>query len=142
MNVNIREAKMKDFEQINELMQDLLGDPIFKRKKVFDEALSSENYIPLVAEVNGDIVGFLDIWHFPDVGHGATLGVIENFIVSERYRKMGIGGKLLEEGVEIAKKQKFHELHVWTEFKNRNAIKMYKKNGFINENLLLEREFR
>ncbi len=41
MNVNIREATMKDFEKINELMQDLLGDTIFERKKVFDEALSS-----------------------------------------------------------------------------------------------------
>lgn len=141
MKVNIREATMNDFEQINELMQDLLGDPIFERKKVFHEALSSENYIPLIAEVSADIAGFLDIWHFPDVGHGAKLGVIENFIVSERYRKMGIGRKLLEESVEIARKQKFHELHVWTEFKNKNAIEMYKKNGFTNENLLLERQF-
>lgn len=141
MKVNIREATMKDFEKINELMQDLLGDPIFERKKVFDEALSSENYIPLVAEVSGDIVGFLDIWYFPDVGHGGTLGIIANFIVTKKYRDMGIGNKLMEESVKMAKKEKFIEFHVWTEFKNENAIKIYKKHGFINESLLLEREF-
>ncbi len=97
--------------------------------------------MPLVAEVYEDIVGFLDILNFPDIGHGATLGIIENFIVLDSHRKMGIGGKLLEESFEIARNQKFHELHVWTEFKNKNAIEMYKKNGFTNENLLLEREF-
>ena len=122
-------------------MQELLGDPIDERKNIFKEALSFKNYIPLVGEVNGNIVGFIDIWHFPDIGHGAKLGIIENFIVSGSHRKMGIGGKLLEESIKIAIKEKLHELHVWTQFKNENAIKMYKKHGFTNENLLLEREF-
>jgi len=141
MNVTVRQATKKDIDQISKLMQELLGDPVFDRKIIFDEAFAQENYMPLVAKVDEIIVGFLDIWYFPDVGHGAKLGIIENFIVSPKYRKMGIGGKLLEEGVKIAKKEKFHELHVWTEFKNENAIKMYKKHGFTNENLLLEREF-
>jgi ribosomal protein S18 acetylase RimI-like enzyme len=141
INVNVRQSTIEDIDQVSELMQELLGDPIFGRENIFKKSLSSKNYIPLVAEINGNIVGFLDIWHFPDVGHGAKLGVIENFIVTERHRKMGVGGKLLEESIKIARKEKFHELHVWTEFKNENAIKMYRKHGFINENLLLEREF-
>lgn len=54
---------------------------------------------------------------------------------------MGIGNKLIEESVKMARKENFIEFHVWTEFKNENAIKIYKKHGFTNESLLLEKEF-
>ena len=141
MKVNIREAAMKDFEQVSELCQELIGNPLDERIIYFKRALSSKNYIPLVVEIEGDIVGFLDIWSFPDVGHGGTLGIIANFIVTKKYRESGIGNKLMEESVKMARKEKFIEFHVWTEFKNENAIKIYKKHGFTNESLLLEKEF-
>lgn len=139
--MEIRKAIKEDFIQISSLMQELLGNPVFERKGYFEEALSSENFEALVAEIDDEVVGYLDIWIFPDVGHGANLGLIVNFIVDERYRKKGIGSKLLEESLRVAEDKKFHEFHVWTGFDNEKAKKVYKKYGFTNESLLLEREF-
>ena len=140
-NIQIRIGTIDDEEQISELMQDLLGNPVAERKVHLEEALISDKYITIVAEFEGTLVGFLDLWSFPDVGHGATLGIIMNFIVREKFRKRGVGGKLLEEANKIAKEMNLHELHVWTDFKNKDAINVYKKHGFTNECLLLEREF-
>lgn len=141
INIQIRRGTIGDEDQISELMQELLGNPVADRKVHLKEALTSERYIPIVAECDGGIMGFLDLWHFPDVGHGAALGIIMNFIVREKFRNRGVGGKLLEEACRIAEELKLHELHVWTDFKNKDAIDVYKKHGFTHECLLLEREF-
>ena len=138
--INIRQARLDDFEQVSVLLQELIQDPLNDRKNFFQNALTSETYVGLVAEKDGEIIGFLDIWHFPDPGHGAVLGIIPSFIVSKNYRKMGIGDRLLEEAVKIAKQRKFREFHVWTENENKIAIDLYKKHGFTNESLVLERE--
>ena len=139
MSVGVRKAVIGDLEQIADLLQELLGEPVAERKSHFENALASNNYIPLVAEVEGKIAGFLDIWYFPDVGHGATLGLIVNFIVADNFRREGIGSMLLSESIKIAKEKRFHELHVWTGFQNKDAISVYKKHGFTNESLLLEK---
>ena len=140
-NIQIRQGTIDDEEQISELMQQLLGNPVADRKVYLKEALTSERYIAIVAENEGIIIGILDLWYFPDVGHGAALGIIMNFIVQEEFRKRGVGGKLFEEANRIAKELKLHELHVWTDFKNKDAIGVYKSHGFVNECLLLEKEF-
>ena len=140
-DVEIKRASEEDIKGINKLMQVLLGDPIKDRKAYFARAMVSDNYSALIAVKVNEIVGFLDMWSFPDVGHGADLGIIMNFIVAEKFRNKGIGSNLLQEAIKLADERELHELHVWTDFKNEAAIKTYKNLGFINECLLLEREF-
>ena len=140
-NVEIKRAAKDDIEKVNDLMQVLLGNPIDERRDYFNRALASDNYIAFIAKKANKIVGFLDMWSFPDVGHGANLGIILNFIVTEKLRNMGIGSSLMREAIKVAEERKFHELHVWTDFKNEAAINTYKNFGFINECLLLEKEF-
>jgi ribosomal-protein-alanine N-acetyltransferase len=95
----------------------------------------------LIAESRDEVVGYIDLLGFPDPGHGARLGIILSFIVSENFRKTGIGDRLLEGAVEEAKKRGFREFHVWTEFENEVAKAIYRKHGFVNESLVLEKEF-
>lgn len=139
--VQIRRAKFDDMEEIEVLLQDLIGDPKEERRKFFIKALSSEDYAGFLAEKNGKIVGYVDLWGFSDPGHGAVLGVIPSFIVSKENRRMGIGDLLLEEAVKEAERRDFKEFHVWTEYENEIAKSIYRKHGFVNESLVLEREF-
>jgi ribosomal protein S18 acetylase RimI-like enzyme len=111
------------------------------RRKFFKRALSSENYAGILAEFEEEVVGYVDLWGFPDPGHGAMLGVILSFIISKDYRGKGIGDMLLGEAVKEAKRRDFKEFHVWTEFENEAAKAIYRKHGFVNESLVLEREF-
>jgi ribosomal protein S18 acetylase RimI-like enzyme len=140
-NIKIRKATLGDIDTIETLLQELIGDPLGDRRIFTIQAFSSEDYIGLIAEMGKEIVGYIDLWGFPDPGHGAMLGIISSFIVSENYRNMGVGDRLLEEAVKEAKKRNFKEFHVWTEFENEAAKAIYRKHGFVNESLVLEREF-
>lgn len=135
----IRKARLKDFDEINSLSNELIGS-FGNRNKIFQRALRNKNYLCLVAELNKKIVGFIDLWAFPDVSHGACLAQIQNLVVTRKFRGMRIGTKLIKEVIKFSKKKKYHELHVWTEKKNKAAIKLYKKVGFKKEQVLLEME--
>jgi ribosomal protein S18 acetylase RimI-like enzyme len=139
-NLLIRKAKMKDFSRINSLSDELIGSPMGNRKRIFQKAMKDKNYLCLVAELNKKIIGFIDMWAFPDVSHGAYLAQIQNLIVSKKFRNKGIGAKLIKEAIKFSKKRKYHELHVWTEKKNKVAVKLYKKLGLKKEHVLLEKE--
>ncbi|UCG70406.1 MAG: GNAT family N-acetyltransferase [Thermoplasmata archaeon] len=139
--LQIRRATLQDMEEIEVLLQELIGNALVDRRKFFIKAFSSENYAGLLAECGKEAVGYVDLWGFPDPGHGAVLGVILNFIVLKDHRKKGIGDRLLEEAVKEAKRRDFKEFHVWTEFENEPAKAIYRKHGFTNESLVLEREF-
>ena len=140
-NIQIREARLDDMEEIEVLLQELIGNPLGKRRQFFIKALSSEDYVGFLAEFEGKTIGYVNLWGFPDPGHGAVLGVILNFIVTKDHRKRGIGDALLDEAVKEAEKRGFKEFHVWTEFENEAAKAIYRKHGFVNESLVLEREF-
>jgi ribosomal protein S18 acetylase RimI-like enzyme len=140
-DVRIRKATLDDIDKIEVLLQELIGDPLGDRRKHSQIAISSEDYVGLLAEWGNEIIGYVDLWGFSDPGHGAKLGIILSFIVSENFRKMGIGNMLLEAAVKVAKDRNFREFHVWTEFQNEAAKTIYRKHGFVNESLVLEREF-
>lgn len=140
MGVKIRKANLRDFNKIDALSEELLGSSVGDRKEMFGRALKIGDYLCLVAEMNKEVVGFIDMWAFPDVSHGAYLAQIQNLIVTERMRGKGIGTRLIEETIEVFRKRKYHELHVWTEKKNRDAIRLYKRLGFRTEQLMLEME--
>jgi len=140
MVVKIRKANLGDINQINSLAEELLGSPVGDREEMFVKALENKNYLCLVAETNGEVVGFIDMWAFPDASHGAYLAQIQNLIVTEKMRGKGIGTRLIEEIIRFFKKKKYHELHVWTEKENRSAVRLYKRLGFRKEQLLLEME--
>jgi ribosomal protein S18 acetylase RimI-like enzyme len=139
--VRVRKASLGDMDKIEVLLQELIGDPLGERRKNFIKALSSEDYMGILAESDGKVMGYVDLWGFPDPGHGAVLGVILNFIITKEHRKKGIGDLLMEEAVKEADKRNFKEFHVWTEFENEAAKAIYRKHGFVNESLVLEREF-
>jgi ribosomal protein S18 acetylase RimI-like enzyme len=140
MDIKIREADLRDFNQIDSLCEELLGSSVGDREEMFRKALENRDYLCLVAEIKEEVVGFTDMWAFPDVSHGAYLAQIQNLVVTEKIRGKGIGTKLVEEMIGFFRKREYHELHVWTEKKNRVAIQLYKRLGFIKEQLLLEME--
>ncbi len=141
MNLKIRKADLRDFNKIDSLSEELLGSSVGDRKEIFGKALENGDYLCLVAEMNKEVVGFIDMWAFPDVSHGAYLAQVQNLVVTERMRGKGIGTRLIEEIIGVFRKRKYHELHVWTEKKNKGAIQFYKRLGFRKEQLMLEMEF-
>ena len=140
MELKIRRANLSNLNQINSLCEELLGRCVGSREEMFLNALENKDYLCLVAEIDKEVVGFIDLWAFPDVAHGAYLAQIQNFVVTKKMRGKGIGTRLLEEILKIFREKEYHELHVWAETDNQAAIRLYKKLGIKNESVLLEME--
>jgi len=112
-----------------------------KRMEILRKALRNPDYELVVAELNGETVGFVDQWIVHDFAHGAKLSYIQNLYITSKHRRKGIGSRLLEEIMRSADNQGVLEIHVVTEFENKPAINLYRKHGFVEESLQLEREF-
>ena len=93
-----------------------------------------------VAEVDEKPAGFIELRVFPDFVEGQPIAIIQNMIVDEDYRKIGIGSGLVRRAIEEAEGRNTIEIHVWTEFDNHHAINFYTGHGFEKSSLLLERE--
>jgi ribosomal protein S18 acetylase RimI-like enzyme len=112
-----------------------------KRVEALRRALKNEDYMLLVAQRDGEIVGFIDQWIIHDFAHGAKLSYIQNLYVAYKDRRSGIGTRLLQEILKGAETEGVMEIHAATEFGDDSAIRLYKKHGLVKESLQLEREF-
>lgn len=135
----IREASGKDIDgMVNVLRTIYLQDENWARKAI-KKLLATEDYVILVAELNGTLVGFVDYYVLPSIWEKWNEATINYLFVHKDYQGRGVGSKLLKEVTKRTDEMGIMELHVGTEMDNKRAIHLYKKHGFTKEYLLLER---
>ena len=113
-----------------------------KRSEVLKRALKNSDYELFVAELEQEIVGFVDRWVIHDFTHGARLSYIHNLYVNSKHRRKGVASKLIQRVMKNAKNMGVSEIHVTTRFDNKSAINLYRKYGLTKEHLQLEKEFK
>lgn len=135
MNVTIRWSNKEDMKDVLKLIKELA---IFEKEP--EAVIINENYLIshgfsthpsfkcLVAEYNSKIVGMALFYPRFSTWKGQTLH-LEDLIVYNNYRNLGIGKKLYNTFLNYAK-----EIHVeraeWVVLDwNINAVKFYKKSG-------------
>ena len=138
--MGVRRAVESDLATIHPLLEQLMPAELERRQAAWANALADDGYAAWIAEVDGEPGGFIDLFLFPDVSHGGTIGLINNLVVDERFRGRGVGGSLLRTAIQYCAERGGSELHVWTAFDNAPAIGLYKGLGFKNRALLLELE--
>ena len=90
-----------------------------------EKELKEENRKYIVAKSDeNEIIGFAGILINYDTVE------LMNIVVRKKYRNQGIGQKLLEEIIKIARKTKLEILNLEVNERNIYAIKLYEKNGF------------
>ncbi len=136
--VDIRRARASDLEAMQAVLEQLMNAQIEQRELMWKEGLNHPGYVAWVAEVDTALVGFVDLFVFPDVAHGFKIGLISNLVVDQNHQGRGLGERLLSEAIRHSKQQGARELHVWTSFDNKRAIGLYRKVGFADRALLLE----
>ena len=141
--IKIRSANEKDLQNLVILAEEFMPREADNKKRVniLKQALRNPNYELLVADLRGEIVGFIDHWIIYDFAHGAKLSYIHNLYVSSKHRRKGIASKLLQEAMKSGENMEVSEIHVTTRFDNKPAINLYKKHGLVKEHLELEKEF-
>jgi len=152
MNIKIRQAKSGDWELLQQL-----NNEVFQNDKDNDPDMDLNwpytdygiNYYKklangtygycLIAEVDKMAVGYIALAK-KDFGYRKSKYVeVENIGVSPEYRSQGIGEKLMNKASFWAKEQGAHRLYVEAFWGNNKAIKYYKKNGFVEIGIELEK---
>ena len=143
-SIKVRPADEKDLRSLVILAEEFIPGEADngKRIDVLKQALRTPNYELLVAELEGEVVGFIEQWVIHDFTHGAKLSYIHSLYVSSEHRKKGGASKLLQEAMKNARNMGVSEIHITTRFDNKPAINLYRKHGLVREHLQLEKEFR
>jgi len=143
-SIKVRSANEKDLQSLVILAEEFIPGEADNRKRiaVLKQALRNPNYELLVAELEEEIVGFIDQWIIHDFTHGAKLSYIHSLYVSSEHRRKGVASNLLQEAMKNARNMEVSEIHITTRFDNKPAINLYRKHGLVKEHLQLEKEFR
>ena len=138
-NLVVREAVNEDIEGIIRVFKTTYLEDEPWARSALRRLLATSNYVMLVAELGGMVVGYADYYVLPSIWEKWNEATVNYLFVHKDYQGKGIGSKLLEEVVKRADKVGIAELHVATEKGNEQAIRLYKKHGFLKEYVLLER---
>ena len=135
--VEIRKANLADEEDVAVLVQELgqeLGitgevNPV-SWYSTLRKMLASPEWMFLLAEEGKKKVGLLIVLIRPSLYHGGNTAAITELIVSEAFKRKGIGALLVEESKRIGRLAGCEVLDVSVEVDNESAIGFYEKLGF------------
>jgi ribosomal protein S18 acetylase RimI-like enzyme len=142
MSISVREAKDEDAATVVSLIDELAGgegeqSPVYQTYVL--EYLAVDGNKVLLAERDGEAVGLISCSIRPNLYHAANSCLIEELIVREEAQDEGIGSMLIEEVIKRCIAGGCAEISVSTMPGNKRAIAFYKKLGFVDEALFLER---
>ena len=120
--LTIRPMSLSDLEEIQDTLLTDFDD--FWTVSVFKQELQNEHSEYFVCLQDEKIVGFAGIWTAIDDIH------ITNIVTKKTCRNQGIGTKLLEHLIKIAKQKKLPSLTLEVNENNKSAISIYEKHHF------------
>lgn len=158
MDIKIKEAATENFKDIQNL-----NHMLFKKEyDEFDDTLNinwpvsktGEDYYKerikekvgcaFVAYVDDKIVGYLiGVLEKADSTRNIDrLAELENMFVLEEYRNFGIGTYLFKAFYKWSKNSNIKRLKVISCSENKGAINFYRRNGFKDNNIILETDIK
>jgi len=130
----IAEIYKGDFGEVN-LNKDII-------KQVLIEGFNEKFHTILVMEEKNHLIGFGDLWIYPEFGHAGYSAYLQNFFIKKEHQNKGYGKKFLAELIRVARDKKAAAFHITTGFKNKKAIALYKNMGITDEGILLDKVFK
>ena len=145
MVIKIRKAKISDVNRVDEIYVEGIIDegklqfPNISLKEIkkdldkkqnsrrqgFRQSMKSKKYYWIVAEEKGKIIGFGQAWI-----KNKDTGITESVYVNERYRKKGIGKKIMGDMIKWLKGKKLKYIESSAYIKNKPSVKLHEKLGF------------
>ncbi len=139
-DLSIRPARPSDAAHIVRLIHQMGTDSELTEDYVL-HYLSGAGREILLASLEENVVGLLSYSVRPDLYHAGNSILIEELVVEEKHRGIGIGGILLEALLDKIPGLGCKELCLAVMPDNEAAIQLYKRYGLVEEALFLERHF-
>lgn len=121
--MKVLKMTVEDVKEIGNILQDEFDN--FWNNNVLEQEVLKEECKYIVAKTEEDeIIGFAGIL--------TNLDIVEimNIVVKKSYRHKGVGQKLLEELIKMAKESGLDTISLEVNSQNEPAINLYKKLGF------------
>ena len=113
----------------------------YNQQKTLLEEKINKGFPVIVAEFDGKTIGFGMYGEFR-FKEAYKFTVEHSVYVNESYHGKGIGKLLLQELIEIARKQKIHTMIAVIDSENQNSIEFHEKFGFETTGILKECGFK
>ena len=139
-SLSFREARKDDLTLVIQILAD---DPLGSKRekfqtplpvaylKAFDSIVDDPNNELVVATLNAEIVGFLQLTFIPYLTYqGGWRALIEGVRVNKKYRNQGIGKKIFTWAINRAKEKGCHLIQLTTDKKRPDARRFYESLGF------------
>ena len=146
MAVTIREGKQSDLQQVSSLWLEMinihqsLNDRAWepapngpeKYRECMEETLAQEERVLLVAEVEGEVVGFThgSLGNSPPPMAPRRIGFITDLAVTASHRRHGIGRQLAETIIQRFAQRDADEVKLGAAISNQPAITFWRALGF------------
>jgi ribosomal protein S18 acetylase RimI-like enzyme len=144
MSIDIRQATAGDGPAIAEMIQELAaaGDDVSPVTPAYaEDYLRAAHSQVLLAEEAGQPVGMLTYSVRPNLYHAGPSAMIEELVVRGGSRGRGVGSALLTEVVARLVEIGCTEASVTVMPDNEAAQRLYRRHGFVDEAVFLERHF-
>ena len=135
--VTVRAARPSDLDQLLSLYVELAADKLSaqpadgqRSRPILQRILAQPSRHLLVAELEGRLAGTVDMLVVQNLTHhGAPWAVVENVIVSERYRRHGVARALFERAIETAQESGCCKLELMSGKHRSGAHAFYRSVG-------------
>ncbi|MBI3961910.1 MAG: GNAT family N-acetyltransferase [Deinococcus sp.] len=132
-DIRIRGATEADFPAVNRMISQLSKKPLPRLSEHFAAMLvaASEELGThfLVLEVDGDVAGMLTMVGYTTMVYG-RVARIEDILIDERYRRQGLGEKMLEYALNLARKSRAVRVEITGSPERQAARALYEGMGF------------
>lgn len=139
-NVTFRNASIDDLPDIVRMLaDDFLGaererytDPLPESYiRAFNEIEADENNQLIVAEMDGKVVGTLQLTLTPSISlRGGKRATVESVRVDNRFRGAGIGRKMMQWAIALARDKGCISMQLTTNADRTDAHRFYRQLGF------------
>jgi GNAT superfamily N-acetyltransferase len=138
MSFTIRDATSADLPAILELMaQDAMSHSLealpltAEHERALDEIRAHPDHRIVVAELNGEVAGTMQISYLPGIGFGGQWRAqLEAVRVRRELRSRGIGGQMMQWAIEQARMRGCFLVQLTTNRARTDAQRFYERLGF------------
>lgn len=140
--LEIRQCHTEDFGDVMRLLRQLWPDKHLDAtslKTVFNRAVFSESQTHLCATEGQRVIGFASLTLKNNLWQAGYLGHIDELVVDDNYRGRGIGTRLLEHILVLARQRGCRRVELDSAFHRKQAHQFYEQRGFENRAFLFSR---
>ncbi len=140
-NLQVGEASKDEVSDLVNLLKDLFSiekDFTFNEdnhSKGLSLLIEDPNHVVIIGKFEEELVAMITIQTVISTVKGSKVGLIEDFIVKDDFRDMGIGTHLFSYIKDYAKENKFTRLQLVCDNNNEIAKEFYRNKKFKESNL-------